>query len=555
MKFYILTSSLFKKNEISKYFLNVGIKTIWIKSIDEIEENIDYFLIQEQTQLLNQHSKKPSLDCVERCTHFSNIKVTIKKEKNITVKNYSASFEGFIFPSLKNKNKKDVYNWDDIFVSSNSGLSNQQLKENGIKNSARDIAFSKMTDDLNNFFILEKQMNLNFNPVKDDAVVNFEPIIYQLLSNNEFYKLAYNNSFFRPILNKALNNGIFVRKAKIRSDRNYWLPGINAGIPLTPKKDNIHEITFMFHDIMHFLFPDFLMTGNTHKDKNIYIISRMMSEAFTIILADYFFIDILHKSGVDYDFTKRKIYPLFEKLNIDISTSSLKDIKEILYKNSLFVLFGEEKLLREITNNSAAFENYKAKYQPFFREDYIWTNNNALHFKNYHEINQKWEDYIKLYNINDLQTTSLFNCKDSPIDIFNAVFEYFFNIIEDAINKKEEYSPHIAYKNSYKRYISGQLMAFFNFKSVQNSLFLHEIENNIAKLNSSDNLEEIKLICKTINDIYSIYIDSLVEANIINKYKGDQYKNIYPMFEPFYVFYDKKENQSFFDVINNIFEG
>lgn len=553
MIFLILTTSLFKKNELEKYFAEVGLKTLWIKSKTEIPIDNDYFLIKEQTSLINTKGILCEFDSVEKCVHHSNIEITIKQNDKIIKKEYHSSVEGFVFPNLRKEKKKDVYSWDDIFVSKNSHLSNQQLKEKGLKNSARDMAFSLMAEDLKEYFTLKNQMNLNFNPIDGSEIISFDPVIYNLIKNNPVYSIAYENDFFKPLLNKVLNNGLFIRKAKNRAQKNYWLPGVNAGIPLTPKKDDIHELTFMFHDIMHFLFPDFILTGKTEKDKKIYIISRMMSEAFTIIMADFLFIDLLYKENVEYDFTKRKIYPLFKNLNIKVSADSLKEIKEVLYNNGLFVLLGKESLLKEMTNNDINFKNYKEKYQPFFTEDYIWTNKNAEHFKNYAENNKKWFEYVNEKELNNLKTTEDFNyLSDDIIDIYDQIFNYFFSIIENAIKEKTVYDEVLSYRNAYKSYLSGQMMIFYNYSPHYNKLFQESIEEEIIRLNNSLDLLEIKRIFTNINNIYCMYLDTLAEDNLISKYKAEQYKNIYPMFEPFYVFYDKKENKSFEEVLKKV---
>lgn len=556
MKFFVLTSSVHKKKEIEKYFIDAGIKIKWITDKKEVSEESEYFLIREQTHLLNESGNFCTLQKVEKCTHTSVVYIEIKENDSLTNKEYQGSVTGFIFPNLKNKLGKEIYDWDDIFVSKNSHLSYQQMKEKGVKNSARDIAFSLMTEDFKTLFLLKKQMNLNFNHIEGEEVVSFNPIIYDLLKNNEVYSLAYNNEFFKPILNKVLNNGLFIRRAKTRGQKNYWLPGVNAGIPLTPKKDSIHELTFMFHDIMHFLFPDFILNGNTSKDKKIYIISRMMSEAFTIIMADFLFIDVLKKSGVEYDFDKRKIYPLFKNLNIDVNLLSLSKIKEILYKNALFVLMGNEKELKDLVKDDINFEKYKEKYQPFFTEDYVWTNNNANHFMGYSDINEKWYNYVSTKGLNNLKTTKQFvNLSSSTIEIFDQIFEIFFSTIEEAILEDTQYNEVLSYKNAYMNYLSGQMMIFYNYSTHYNELFKSSIEKEIECLNNANKYEEVIYICEKINNLYSIYLDTLKDDQLISSYKAEQYKNIYPMFDPFYVFYDKKEQKRFVDVFTDIFSN
>lgn len=553
MKFFVLTSSVHKKKEIEKYFIDAGIKIKWITDKKEVSEESEYFLIREQTQLLNESGNFCTLQKVEKCIHTSVVYIEIKENDSLTNKEYQGSVTGFIFPNLKNKPGKEIYDWDDIFVSKNSHLSYQQMKEKGIKNSARDIAFSLMTDDFKTLFLLKQQMNLNFNYIEGNEIVSFKPVIYDLLKNNKIYSIAYKNEFFKPILNKVLNNGLFIRRATNRAQKNYWLPGVNAGIPLTPKKDSIHELTFMFHDIMHFLFPDFILNGNTPTDKKIYIISRMMSEAFTIIMADFLFIDVLKKSGIEYDFEKRKIYPLFKNLNIDVSLSSLSKIKEVLYKNALFVLMGNEKELKNLVNDDINFEKYKEKYQPFFTEDYVWTNNNANHFMGYADVNEKWYEYVLSNGLNHLKTTKQFsNLSSSTKEIFDQIFEVFFSTIENAISENTQYNKVLSYKNAYMNYLSGQMMIFYNYSAHYNDLFKSSIEKEIEYLHKADKYEDVLFLCEKINNIYAMYLDTLKEDKLINSYKVEQYKNIYPMFDPFYVFYDKKEQRKFNDVFKDI---
>ena len=80
---------------------------------------------------------------------------------------------------------------------------------------------------------------------------------------------------------------------------------MNAGLPLIAKKDPIHELTFMFHDFGHFLMKDLIFTGiDSPLHRQVYIASRMISEAATIMLADGVFVDTLQRSSLDYDFSE-----------------------------------------------------------------------------------------------------------------------------------------------------------------------------------------------------------------------------------------------------------
>lgn len=560
MHIYILTTSHFKEAEISKYFNNIGLKTTWIKSKEEILDTT-YIVVREQTQLYNLTTQKP-LKNIESCyvKHTSRLMISVV-ENGIKQKNFykKATIKGYLFP-LKKENSLSVYDWDDIFFPENSSYSYQQLKLKGVKNSARDLVFSLAFEDkeLKKYIKIDydKKVNLSFNPINNDQVIDFKPYIHDMFNNNPVYQLAYQNSFFNPLINTVLNNGLFIRRASNRSQKNYWLPGVNAGIPLTPKKDDIHELTFMFHDIMHFLFSDLFMDNDSVLDKKVYIISRMMSEAFTIILADMLFIHLLKKNNISYDFSKRKIYPLFENMVFDISIENKGKIKELLYASYLFTLKGEEKLLKNKVNDDNKFESFKEKYQPFFREDYLWTEKNAEHFIHNIEQNRYWLSFIKDKKINNIFTTSEFIKKyhvNTKTELFDTVFEYFWEIINNNLIDKK-YDPVLSQKNAFLRYISGQLMIFYKYESNKNELFMQEIIQKIECLKNSDDLKEIQSYKMEILRLYNMYIDYLLRIELINSYKAEQYRNIYPVFDPFYVFYEKKEHKSFKEVFNQIFK-
>ncbi len=66
----------------------------------------------------------------------------------------------------------------------------------------------------------------------------------------------------------------------------------------------------------------------------------MMSEAITLVLADVLFVHALKIGGIHYDWTKRKIYPLFsQKFNLNAMINErnmnldLDKVKQIMYAN------------------------------------------------------------------------------------------------------------------------------------------------------------------------------------------------------------------------------
>lgn len=560
MKIFIITSSFKKEVELSRYFKNIGLKTQHLKSIKqfnqkkEIEKNNKILIISEQTHLLSKNSGLiADLNVFQEVIHSSTVFSTlIQKEKdeiNITKKEYKSQVEGILSPRQKTA-RKDIYNWDDIFISEKSMISYQDMKDKGIKNSARDLAFSMFIDDMEYLFKFESKVNLNFNKANIDNVVSFEPFIQNMLNNNKYYKVCNKNIFFKNILSNIFNQGVFIRRASDRSQKNYWLPGLNAGIPLTPKKDDIHEATFMFHDIMHFIYPDLIVTDNSENSKNKYIISRMMSEAFTIILADMFFISLLDKDNVNYDFNKRKIYPLFKEIAFDITNENKDKIREILWANTCFALLGEETLLKKLVKNDVLFNEYKEKYQRFFQEDYKWTYENYKNVIKSININKKWYD-----NMINISPDLIYSCESYAINFDNtkSLKEQVHIIFEEMLNKLMSFSENkstkdTSLKNAFIRYMIGQMNIFYKYETIYNDVFQKEIVNILETSEINND------VIQQINNIYNLYLTKLVNMNLITLYDKERYSNIFPVFEPFYVFYDSNKTENFNDVLNNIFK-
>lgn len=554
MKIFISTSNQHKEKELSKYFKDIGLATTHIKpeELDSLQQmEADYLCIREQTTLFEKNTRNTA-NYADFCevVHFSNVTANIQKDGVKTQFDFPAEVDGFIFPHLKTT-RDDVYNWDDIFVSARTMKTYQDMKDNGVKNSARDLAFSKLIDELPFIFEFEKKVNLNFNPTDINDVVSFEPFIYQLFQDNEYYKIAYKNPLFKNIINNVLNEGLFIRRASNRKQKNYWLPGLNAGIPLTPKKDELHEMTFMFHDIMHFIFTDVFVLDDSKLSKHKYIISRMMSEAFTLVLADMLFVSLIKKENIDYDYNKRRIYPLFEQMEFTIDKSNLSKIKDLLWGNVCFALMGREDELLSLVGDQSIIDHYKEKYQRFFQEDYRWTNHN------YENVVKKASSNRKLIKITDFCQDAIPNtdtfCNDLDLttsleDQIKVVFTEMFGKLETVINTEITYDESLAFTNAVKRYYVGQMSVFFKFETLYNDLFITQMMAYLKK----DRLTQDDL--KSLNEIYSVYINKLENDHYISKYTAKDFKNICPIFDPFYVFYEKKENETFDETLNAIFK-
>lgn len=551
MKIYILTHNYFKEKELSKYFNHIGLKTTHLEQknqYENIDKNEDYICVTEQTRLISKKNNQQAvLSEFGEALHFSELTLEININNQFHKKNYNACVQGYIFPHLKNYDvQEEIYAWDDVFVPIKTMKSYHEMKKLGIKSSARDIAFSKMIDDLPQIFKFQDKINLNFNPVGLDDIISFEPVIEDLFKNNVYYRLAYDNEVFKPLIDYVIKDGLFIRRASNRKQKNYWLPGLNAGLPLTPKKDELHELTFMFHDIMHFIFPDLIVNDDSEESRHKYFITRMMSEAFTIILADVLFISLLEENKIQYDYEKRKIYPIFKNIKFDLTLENMPKIKEILWTNVQFALLGQENL-KEMIKNDVAYENYKQKYQKIFQDDYNWTLHNYDNIVKNHLQNYKWLKMVDEDFPDILQGTKDF-CMDFSLRLsrqeqVRLIFEQMYKKIENIVQYKKLPSPQFK-KRALQRYWSGQMFIFFKYKALYNDIFMQAL-----RLELKNECDMLKL-----QSLYENYLTRLCEDNFITSYELENYKKIYPFFEPFYVFYDRNPNESYEDTLKKVFK-
>ena len=539
MNIVLLTKNSFKSKEIKKIISGYGLKLQIFSDYKDLSnlqivEKLkleDCVLIREKTQLINKETEqKATLEQLEVVEHLSLLETTFFSKGKSTNKKYKASVDGFI-DLTKRSDDPNIYNWDDIFVSLKTMKSYYEMRNTSGKFSARSIVFSRLLTDITKF---EKKKDLNFNPFNQKSVIDFSGKIYDLIENNKYMKSHKNSSILSSLMNKVKNNGLFTRSSLDKKQRNYWYPALNAGLPLVSKKDEIHEITFMFHDLMHHLIPDLIHTGNSSElHKEAYVIHRMLSESFTIVLADMIFIDELAKDDNEYDFDKRKIYPLYKSMNIKELT--IDKLKEIVWSNVNFALLGNEELLRKKASKEAT-DNYVNKFKKFFIEDYRWTINNFNNMDSNKDTMKKWFNFNKDKISKDGTIdyyAKLINSEMTYENKVAVIFDKVWQVVESAIVENNDLEKEKAISDAFKRYMIGQSILFskndFEFHSkIFNKLIYKELNKEI--LNQED-IHKVRLF-------FNLYVDKLMEENLISLNEGELYKEVVPLFEAYYVFYD-----------------
>lgn len=390
---FLKTTNLRKYQEHSRIFnAFYGVEVLrlppsfpdqWIQPLLALREKllVPLAIIREESNLYKPNSKdfsslRQGVKAANRAT-LSAWSLTAAGE--IQVRSYTHETLGSIDYSRKRANAEKslaadprVFGWDDIFIVASNNLTYHELAEFGIKHSSRDFVVSMFIRDLIHYKDL---MNLRWD--KQDVK---RPVDFSLDLANFIDKVSYYNHKevkpFKNMLVQVINAGLFVRAAKNRRTLNYWFPALNGGIPLTAKADQIHEITFMSHDFGHFSLPDLIFTGtDSIYHRRAYIGWRMLSESTTMALADMMLVDGLRRAGVEYDWTKRRIWPLFRDLKLD--SADLEQMKLAIQANYKYCLLGDDSLYKTLLDkagsNYDSLGSFKEKFAPFFVSDFLWT--------------------------------------------------------------------------------------------------------------------------------------------------------------------------------------
>lgn len=573
---YVLTTHHRKYEEIVSIFDQYGIEVLWCTSALPIEyvylllgmeneQSKPLVAIQEKTYLLRYNAKHTdnkdlyvSIELIPgkfmKCINYSTVtahELNSNKEPIKTI--YEHKTPGYIDYSKRSILCGDIFGWDDIFVVENSNLTYEELKKKNLKISSRNMNISKWIEDK---IYYTNKVDHNFDPIHAKRPVDFDIDPFRFIESHKYYSMSEVKA--SPIYNvfvHVINNGLFFKSAINRRMNNYWLPGLNGGLPMVPKKDEIHETTFMTHDFGHFALPDLLFTGNhSSKHRMIYIAWRMLSEAVTMSLADMLFIDIIKKKGIQYDYRERKIYPLFEDLGINLNDKITlhKNLKNVIYAHYRYCLLGDDTVYKSLLDkNGSSYDNlnkFKVKYRPFYVQDYKWTNANYQNMVKNADNFRYWYRTVKDILPSDLMTidevSGMIDSEDF-VEILDFIFEY---VYENRISKYalESVPKNPSYlKNAFLKYMCGQFMIFARYNFVDHKKYTDPIfeilKGDVGKLE----IEQCR-------GYYEEFLKKLLKQNLITTDDYNTYKEVYPIFDPSYLSYDVRIDEDIIDVVNNI---
>jgi hypothetical protein len=362
----------------------------------------------------------------------------------------------------------------------------------------------------------------------------------------------------RNLLTKVCNDGLFFRSAINRRERIYWCPGGNAGIPMVKKpKDRYHELTYRTHDFTHFLLPDLIFDGKVSKlSRFVYLSTRLMSEATTIMLADGLYVHCLLQDGFDYQtMDRRKIYPLVKATKTFEKAQNLQKIRDLLMASMQFCLTGgidRFESLIDLETDKGALDDFVGKYAPFFIADFNWTVSNLDHMEANRTMYQQWDESTKhlrsdldLYSVSDFVTsmnkseeelTGLLEAE--PLQLLDLIYATLIerNVMPFVAETKiDADSPEIRLTRTAKRYFIYQLFVFSLHRDVVpqakqfERIFLDALEEEIL---TGEKIAKMR-------KLFEVYLDLCVHQNLLDEDDRALYSEMVPLFPPSYVSYDE----------------
>ena len=440
----------------------------------------------------------------------------------IVRKTYVREVRGRFDGALLRPDDPTLFNWDSAFRAE-GGPTLEAMDHAGLKSSAREQCLSAFAK---NHLHRASPQTLRWT---DAGEAPFS-LDVSLLTDHPLYQ-----SLPPPLasaLGFAIDRGVFFRGKKSRRDGNYWFPGINGGLPYVPKGDAIHEATYLFHDVMHHLMPDLVFDGaDTLDHKRVYIAYRMMSEGVSLVLADMLFADSLVRRNPDYDFTKRRIHPLYQAIDPVRRT----DLRWLFRQMTGFVVLGNP---GELPTDTEAWQGFNAKYTKFFVADFQWT---RMNWQNLVARSQMVRDWIALVGpaAFDAQGVWFLSRVVDDVGRGRSIPELgarLFDLVWDkriapALAFAGPIDPARARSAGFRRWLTGQVAFFARYAPiVAIPPLAHELAARIrdGRIFQDAEIDEIR---RRFGD----HVRLLAKDGIVSDDDAAIFPDLFPLFDPFFL--------------------
>jgi len=281
--------------------------------------------------------------------HLSRVQVFSRNDGAVTRDLYEGRAAGYL--DLR-AGSADGW-WDDCFRMDETGATPAEWRRRtGAKVSAREVTAAAgiaghLSGSLRDF---------RFFGIVPGRPVSFERLVLDDLETHPLFgRREVEAAGIAGLFRAVANMGVHYRAPADKRGSVLWQPGLHGGIPTTPKADPMHEATYLAHDIFHHLLPDPIFEGTVSEAaRRVYLVARMLSEAFTLVLADMVFADAIRTSGYAYDYTRRRAWPVYEAAGLAGAPVDVARLREAVLANGHFCVTGSLDRWRRIATGSGA---------------------------------------------------------------------------------------------------------------------------------------------------------------------------------------------------------
>jgi hypothetical protein len=366
---------------------------------------------------------------------------------------------------------------------------------------------------------------------------------------NPLFK-SLQGTWIERLVTSVMNQGIFHRSVNSARQRLMWLPGLNSGVPLTPRQDPLKEGVYALHNYLHWATIDLIPIGLKNPELfQIYATHRTMGEAITILLSDLFAAEVIRKgSGLSpQDPSSWAIEPVFGELGInpkDESPENFRKIRQLLKAHVDWALKKDERPLRKMFHDSGKttekLDDYFNRYRKMFDGDHFWSLKNAnAYLEKQNQLEAWWRNtqVVREASTAEFQTPAEMKTRIQTRsgDLVDRLFDEIFENQLLPIMKAKEIpldSEKVRRGKTLSRYMTGQLAIlgeFGHLPEIQKAV--SDIKVEIQKLNGvvTDSAGN-KILGK-----YYLLLDILFKKGLINDDDFAVYLSAYPLVTPTFV--------------------
>lgn len=364
-----------------------------------------------------------------------------------------------------------------------------------------------------------------------------------ILGNSVIAELVVADQRYGNLLDYLVEQrGLFIKPAQYAIQRNHWNATTNAGLPIVRKRDEVHEGTFMLHDLYHFALEDPLPASldpnmSPGQARRAFVMHRMASEASTLVMADMFAVSQLGLEDRGYDVDKRKIYPVYRDI---LGSGNQFGAEDILHANLLFCFSGNTDGFKALGASDQALADFRGKYEVFFSADFDW---NGLNFdacekerQAHPDFNQYYEEVRERFGIHTIDSMYPHAGQLRVSDVADS----FTRQLQVAFNYQGSDNPMARIGSAGRKYLAGQTALFYRFPD---TALRAEFDEGVTVFMEASDEAEARDGLDACQTVAQANLTSLLNRGKITTQDFELWNMHVPLYPAQFINYEKEQGQ------------